>query len=464
MKDRFKNYDSDVRELVLGFEEMLRKKGHRFFDVDELTIISDFYLETNDLASLEQAVRYAEHLYPDHNEVRLRRSHLLCTKERFQEAYEILLDLERHDPENTDVLYALGTVHSAMGNHRKAIQYYLKTSQDGYELGTVFANVGDEYADLGMDREAMCYYQRSLEKTPKEERAIHGLCECYENLQKQEQGVAFFSQFVDNNPYSATAWYCLGLLYYDLKLFEKSIDAFEFATTIDPHLQEAYTFKAYAFHDLGDLPHAIASLREALPQVEDKAHVNSLIAFYYMEVQNFDTALIYLKSAVECDPSDGPCWMAMASCYAQQNEYYPAMDCMERAFRECPNEPALLIDAARIHAVFGEDELAEKRFEEGLSTAAYDDRCWTDYADFLLERQLWDKAIDVLQRGLAQCDEPLYFHLRLAEAFFRTGRRNHLFNSLQACVQIDRTAALELLEVCPGMGLDLEVMNILTSE
>lgn len=54
--DRFHNYDAEVRRLVLAFEGGERS-GRRFFDVDELEIIADYYLEVQDVEGMEKAVR-----------------------------------------------------------------------------------------------------------------------------------------------------------------------------------------------------------------------------------------------------------------------------------------------------------------------------------------------------------------------------------------------------------------------
>ena len=37
-KDRFKNFDDEVRELVLSFENTILKGKSQFFDVDEMEI------------------------------------------------------------------------------------------------------------------------------------------------------------------------------------------------------------------------------------------------------------------------------------------------------------------------------------------------------------------------------------------------------------------------------------------
>ncbi|MCF0211762.1 MAG: tetratricopeptide repeat protein [Bacteroidales bacterium] len=461
--NRFKNYDKEVRDLVIAFEEMQRLHQHRYFDVDQLALISDFYLETYDHAQLERVVVYAERLYPGHPEVRLRRSHLLCMQERYKEANAILLDLERLDPTNTDVQYAIGTVQSALGNPRKAIQCFLKASTDGYELGLVYGNIADEYMHLGKTDEAIAYYLRAIKANPKEERSFFNLCDTYILVHQEPQAVQYFSQYVEDHPYAYNAWYCLGVVYHSQKLYEKAIDAFEFTTTIDPTFPDAYAIKAACYFEMNDLTHVISSLREALDHVEKKGPFLSLIAKYYMEAENYVTALIYLKQAIDIDSTSGEEWMDMSTCYAMQDEYHEAMRCMDNAFIHGPNEPTIYFEAGHVYDIFGEDDNAQRHFEAGMNLSPLTDRCLTTYADFLMDRHRYDEAIDMLNKALLRCDQPIYFHLRLAECYFRTGRRNFLFNALQACVQEDRKMALDLLNTCPEMAFDLEVMSILTS-
>ena len=124
-KDRFKGYDPDVRQLVLRFEQ--QRDGHNvFFDVDQLEIIIDYYLEVYDIEGLQSAVQYAESLFPLSDSIRMRRANLYSVQGRYKEAFAILTELEHNNPDDTDVCYSLGTLHSVMGNPSKAIEYYLK--------------------------------------------------------------------------------------------------------------------------------------------------------------------------------------------------------------------------------------------------------------------------------------------------------------------------------------------------
>ncbi len=80
MSDRFKKYEDDeVRETVLAYEAVRASGGSRYFDIDEMEIVIDYYLDQNDIEHLDEAVRYAEQLFPDASSIRLRRVHLLLS-------------------------------------------------------------------------------------------------------------------------------------------------------------------------------------------------------------------------------------------------------------------------------------------------------------------------------------------------------------------------------------------------
>lgn len=463
-KDRFQNYDGEVRELVLDFEEMVRMGDRRYFDITQMEIVIDFYLDNLDNVMLEQAVVYAESLFPEAGSIRLRRSHLLCTKERYDEAYEILLELERAEPDNTDVLYALGAIYSVKEQPRKAIQYYQKASADGYELGMVYGNIADEYVRLDRYGDAVSYYKKALAANPEEERSIYNLASCYEQEMLDGQSVSYFTQFVTQSPYSKAAWFCLGCAYRDQSLYERAIDAFEYAIAIDNKFVDCYTVKAECYRAVGNIAQAVASLREALPHAEAPAEINYQIGLLYMDQANYVTAVTYFKSAIGDDASLGDPWMCVAECYAKLNECQIAIDYIGQALKINSHEPAYLFSAANIHHHFGDEETADAYYRQTLDMVDDNDLYWTTYADFLIGCQRYDEAIDLLQRGLPVCNDAFCFNERLAVCYFVTGRRNFLFNALRSCVSENKDLAREVLYVCPAMAEDLEVMNILNSD
>lgn len=461
--DRFKNYQDDVKQLVLGFEAMERRGDSRYYDVEELETIIDFYLETSDGEGLEKSVLYGEKLFPSSNEIRLRRVHLLCFKERYKEAYNLLKQLERIEPDDTDVLYALGVVYSALEQPRKAIQYYHKAAADGYELGIIYSNIADEYVKMDQREEARTYYRRALRVKPSDEHSLYELANCYEDDGMMDKWIHFYSRFVEEHPYSKVGWFCLGEGYCAAELYEKAIDAYQYAIAIDADFYFAYMQLAACHSALGDSAKAVAALHDACDHTQDKAYVYFRIGEVYRFQDNAVTANIYYRKAIDEDPYYAEAWHTMSTCYAYMREYGLAVDAAKRALKIEPESPIYLTTLAMIYADSGDYENTEKIFECAKPYYPDFEQGWLALADYKIMIQHYDEAIDALCEGLRDCEMVLEFNKRLALCYYSTGRRNMLYNAVRACLMEGEAGVKALLEYFPELAENLEVMNIIHS-
>ena len=461
--DRFKNYEEDVRHLVLEFERMDRTGEKRYFDLDEMEIIIDFYLDNNDGEMIEKSVHHGEYLFPASNEIRLRRAHLLCFKEQFSEAYSILKQLERVQPDDTDVLYALGVVLSALEQPRKAIQYFNKAAADGYELGIIYGNIADEYVKMDKISEARNYYRKALKIKPDDEHSLYELANCYEDDGLTDKWIDYFQHFVEDHPYSKVGWFCLGEAYASAMLFEKAIDAYQYAITIDSDYYYAYTQMSACYHALGDYKNAVEALHDASDHTEDKALVFYHIGELFRFQNNLPTAISYYRKATKEDPFYADAWHAMSTCYTMSLEFGEAIDCAKKALNIDPESPIYLTTLALIYADSGDYESADRFFECAIPYYTDFEQGWIAYADYHIMRRNFDEAIDGLNKGLTDCELVFEYNKRLALCYYMTGRRNMLFNAVRACIYDNSEGAKDLLEYVPELKSDLEVMNIIYS-
>lgn len=459
--DRFKDYRDDIKQLILGFEAMQRRGDSRYYDVDQLETIIDFYLETADGDMLEKSVRYGESLFPMSNEIRLRRVHLLCFQERFKEALDILKQLESMEPDNTDVLYALGVVYSALEQPRKAIQYYLKAAADGYELGTIYSNIADEYVKMDHNAEARNYYRRALRQNPDDEHSLYELANSYEDDGETDKWIHYYTRFVEEHPYSRVGWFCLGEGYLVEQLYEKAIDAYQYAIAIDSSFFYAYMQLSQCYFAMEDYSKSVATLHDALEHTDDKAYIYFRIAEVFKHQNNLVTANVYYNKSVHEDPYYAEVWYSMALCYSMMRSFNAAIDAAKRALKIDPESPVYLTTLALIYADSGDSENAERIFQCAFPYYSDFEQGWLAYSDYLIMLQRFPEAIDTLNRALPDCEFVLEFNKRLAYCYFMTGQRNMLFNTVRACVYGDTFGEDELLNYCPELGQDLEVMDII---
>lgn len=462
--DRFKNFDSDTRTAVLNFENMDKNGTVRYMDKDVLETVIDFYLETNDIDSVKTALKYAEQLFPKSNEFKLRRAHLYTNQGNPNGALSLLKDILRTEPGNTDAHYAMGIVYGLLDQPSKAIQYYQLASADGVELGLLYGNIGDEYYKMDCLDKAIVYYKKSIAEKPDDERSMYNLLSIYEDEDRNLEAESFFLAQTRKYPYSFPAWIAYGRACMNLEKWQNAVDAYEYAIVIDKSNVQAYFFLCDAYRHLDNPGKAVSALHECLEFAEDKSWVYYSMGMVYMESGNSASAIAYLRKTVNEDPFFGDAWQVLGQCYANENDIYTAIEMSERALSVNPRSSAYMLQLAWLHENAGNTDKADSLYQCTLHLDEVTDECWLCYADFLMRSNRYDDAIKILDKGVIESTAQSEFNIRLAVCYFKTGRRNFLFNAIRACVSDPSFHANSLIAMCPEMTQDIDVMTTLESE
>ena len=426
--DRFSNFDSDVRTLVLAFEEQ-NVQGARFFDVDELAIVADYYLEVNDVEGLAAAVAYGERLFPTSNEIKLRRAHLLGIQGDYHKALELLKKLEAAEPDNTDVSYALGALYSMTDHSHTAISYYLKAATDGFELDMIYGNIGDEYHKLGLPDESIRYYKMSIEKNPEEDRSLYNLACTWDEQGQNDISVEYFTQHVTDHPYSKAGWYCLGCVYTWLSLYEKSADAFEYALAIDKSLYNAYLGLADCYRYMGDYARAVLALRDSLDYSDDRPYIIYRMGSIYLEAGNYHTASTYFHDALKEDPSFSLAWNDLGRCCEH-------LGCIDEA---------------------------AGYFRRAIDLDPDSDEHWLCLADLYLSTERYAEACALLESARIEAASLFEFDLRLLYCYYKLGRRNRFFGLIRQDAPQYGSMFKTLLSQFPELQNDIEIVNYINT-
>lgn len=425
-KDRFHNYSAEVRENVQAFESQ-RVSGDKYFDLDQLDIVANYYLDMGDAAGLAAVVSQGERLFPHSTEIRLHRSHLLSLQGEYSKSLAILKDLEAAEPDNTDVSYALGMHYSITDNPAAAIEYYQRAATDGYELDLIYGNIADEYYKLHNVEESISYYKRSIEKNPEEDRSLYNLACTYDEQGRNDEGEEFFVQHVTDHPYSKGGWYCLGCVYCWLSLYEKAADAYEYALAIDKTLFNAYLGLSECYRQMNDLGRAAQALHDSLDFADDRAYVFYSLGHLYFSKRNFATASVYFHDAVKEDPAFSMAWNELGRCCACSGSMDEAAGYLRRAIDLDPDS----------------------------------DENWISLADLYLYNERFEEACALLESSRIEAISRFEFDSRLIYCYFKLGRRNRLFALLQDDAKDFGPLYPSLLSSYPEMQNDTELVNAL---
>lgn len=442
-KDRFDNFDEEVRDLVLDFERTVLKGGMQFFDVDELEMIIDYYFEVNDLEPLEAAVSFAERLYPDSIEVKIRRAHVAIARQQYQSALKQLLALHEKEPDNTDLAYSLGVVYSAMDRPDDAVDQFLVASADGWQVGRIYGNIAEEYVKKNDLQTAIHYYEAALNSRDHDTATIYNYVDTCERMHACESGCQQMERYVKRHPYSREAWFCLGLLYLDLNQVLQAIDSFEYALAIDKSSAETYAELAYAYEVLGDAGRASSTLLQMAENTDSRAEAYRRIGQLYMRAGNHEASNIYFSKALGESDEDASSLAGMAENYLMMDDMPMAISTARRAEHIEPENADVLSVMAKIYDYKGNWEKASTYYDMLIINDRCTEQHCREYIEFLFRYKNYDILIQFGEESLEAYPNDPFYCTYLAATYFYTNRYNRARKVLQYVVPS------ELARLCP---------------
>lgn len=443
--DRFTDFDDEVRQLVLDFERTVLNGENQFYDVDELEMIIDYYLEVQDKEPLMTALIYAEQLYPESTEIKIRRAHWYIANREFDRALEILLRLEEQEPDNTDIAYSLGVLYGEMEQSEKAIDYFLQAATDGWQLGRIYANIAEEYYKMHDYNEAIQYYLKAFGTDSYDVQTFYNYLDTCQQAGICDEAVQFFELYVESHPYGKEGWYCLGCAYRDLGMFDRAIDAEEYAIAIDKSYAMAYFELSRAQEEGGHAGDAATTLIRYLDVAGDRAEVYRALGDLFVRQDNFETAMLYYKKAVVENEADAYALAGLAMCCMHMGDLSMALSYVKKALAADAENPDALCCAAMIYDSRGNVEMANDYFDRCIVSPRCTEAHCRYYAVFLFNREFYDTLIDFAEESLEIYPHDIFYSTYLAAACFYTNRYNKLRHALPDVHPV------MLREMCPAI-------------
>ena len=443
--ERFTDFDDEVRHLVLDFEKTVMNGENQFYDVDELEMIIDYYLEVLDKEPLLTAIVYAEQLYPESTEIKIRRAHWYIANQEFDRALEILLRLEEQEPDNTDIAYSLGVLYGEKEQSEKAIDYFLQASTDGWQLGRIYANIAEEYYKLNNFHEAIQYYMKAFGTDSYDVQTFYNYLDTCQQAGLSDEAAEFFKLYVESHPYGKEGWYCLGCAYRDMGMMDRAIDAVEYAIAIDKNYTVAYLELSRIQEESGDSGEAATTLMRLLDVAGDRAEVYRALGDLFVRQENFETAMLYYKKAVVENESDAYALAGLAMCCMHLGDLSMALSYVKKALAADAENPDALCCAAMVYDSRNNVEMANDYFDRCIVSPQCTEVHCRYYTIFLFNREQYDTLIEFAEESLELYPHDIFYSTYLAAACFFTNRYNKLSHALPDVHPV------MLREMCPAI-------------
>ena len=454
--------NADQAHCVQRYEAMEANREQHFFDVEELEMIIDHYLERNEPRRAEKVLRFAQRLHPASPELTFCEAVVMMALGRLGKALELLDMVEKVEPWNEEVQLHKAGIYSQQRNHRRSVEHYKKALDLAEEgLDEIHLDLAFEYENLEEYEEAITCLKHALELNPENEAVLYELAYCYDLAEADEACITFFRHFTDEHPYSSVSWYNLGNVYAKLERQEESNLALDLALAIDERFSSAYFSKARNMLVAGRYGEAVQCYEETLVFDGPQAITYSFIGECYEKMERFEQALINYDQAIALDPEWVDAWIGRGVVKDMQDKVAEAVQALQHAVRISPEHPDAwyYYACALVRAKRNDEAMAAFMKVNTLEPQNLDG--WLDHAQLLLELKGPEAAVRKLQEAAQVHQLNVRFKYRLVSCLLRAGHMQEGLLALEEALVADHAAHTQLLEHWPEAVQLPQVVHLL---
>ncbi len=267
--------------------------------------------------------------------------------------YKTLLKVE---PDNADLLNALGSLYVKSGEDEKAIPYY--ESILTFSPHDVFAmnSLGGIYRRLKQYEKGVEILERALEENKKTAMVNYTLGFIYKDMGNWDDAIDCFENVVAENPSDVLAFNHLGFIYAEKKNYPKAVQAYRRGLQTDPNHPILHFNLGHAYEAERNYAEAVNNYELAL-----KAKPGWIDAIrdgvkLLLKLQNTKRAMAIVQKSVQLYPSNPELIFLAGNVQLKRYDFELAQTCFEKADRLKPNDPDTLLKMA---------ESLEKQFQPG---------------------------------------------------------------------------------------------------
>jgi len=441
------------KEMVVRFENTIKKNEQCFFDVSDFDDLIDYYFDRNNFSGASRVVEMATIQHPQSTVLMLRKAQLLASTNRPQKALEILSRLEIIEPSNIDIYYTKGNIYSQLRQYNKALETFKKAAEyaEDDRIDDVYLNIAFEYTNLKNYSEAIIYLKKALLENPENESALFELAFCYEITENTDESIKYYSEFIDKYPYSAAAWFNLGVSYSKMGMYEKAIDAYDYSIAIDENFSSAYFNKANALAELGQYKEAIITYKEVFNYEEHDALTYYYIGECYEQLENYEKAMIYFVKAAKQEPKLADAWVGIGMILDIQNKPIEGIHYIKKGIDLDAGNADYYYILADVQRKNGFTDEAEINYNKVLELNPENEEIYLDFSALYYEQGEIETALEIICEGIEKQSKNALNIYRIVFYLIENGNEKEAYSLFEMGLNMDFEKHTSLFEFVPEL-------------
>lgn len=320
MKDKF--YSSKV---IQRYEQMLATRKILYFDVSDIEIIINQYLDDGDPHSAMAALKLGLEQHPNNQSLLCLKTDILVDQNKLHQAEALLQQLLVMAPHDEDILFQLASVYSLLDNSTKCIEILneiIYTSKDNTQYKY---HLAVEYFKIEEFKKARLLFHEFLLYQPDDAKSLDLLVDCHLELDTIKVAISDVASILEENEEFEEGWEKLGLLFYMNDQIELAFAPIDRLIKLNPNNPDPYLFKAKLFKKQSLYIEAIQCYTSALKLKENADAIYRKIGNCYDAIGQKWLAYKFLSLPIRSGSQNSKCWIALLSFLVREKLFDKAL-------------------------------------------------------------------------------------------------------------------------------------------
>ena len=270
-----------------------------------------------------------------------------------KKARSCLLDIQRRQPDITDVLHLLSLVALQMGRAPEAVGYLEKAVRLAPGSADLSGLLGTALKKAGRAEDALSAFEKALAINSDSADLHFNLGNTLRDLDRSEQAIASYRRAVEINPRFIDAFVNLGLVLKITGKFEDAVASYRAAIDLDPGDAWAHTNLGNALQELGKPDEAVVAHGKALALNPEPVEFHNNLAGALVESGLSEKATDVYRRALATNPDSPDLHCGLGTALVDAGLMDEARKAYGKALDLAPDDPLARYLLGRAHLLDG---------------------------------------------------------------------------------------------------------------
>lgn len=353
-------FDDGRNELVKRYENYLSGLSSGYFDVEEIGLIVDYYLQRGKTIESQKALDFGKKLHPESSLLDVKKAKYYLMTNEPQKAIALLNN--QLDDDDLEIANLKIEALTKLSQDKKALELAMDFLDNEFD---------DEYEMMCLDFAAIFMTENAFDAALKTlERGEHLFPEnidillekafCYEQMEEESKAIKVYEQIIDIDAYSSEAWFNLAQVYFNKNEYVKALEAYDYALVINEEDTISLMQKGHILFQLNRFKEAIDVYLEYLKNSSEKWNVYVFIGECYEKMEQFAQSLYYYKLSLDEMPNNYDALVGVTICSLELGEYAEGLKHVNQALE-------LDDRAADLWVYYAEAQIGLNNIDEALN-------------------------------------------------------------------------------------------------